>query len=205
MFLQDFVNYLTKKTVDLFLYGLRMYSTLEIELKKKVKFINQYFIGNPKNKFITYDDNVHNTTVTLYYDYINETKNNTNVLICNEDFKRNNYNYKVSNISFIDIYFRLDNEKCFTINLKKPFNYYIVGNILNSSFFIYYLTNKYKELEYSILYNGVLLIFDHNMKMYEIKLTNILHSNFEIKIQENDYILTMGEFNVSITNSKPFI
>jgi len=172
MFLQisDFIKNIA---LDLFLYSMRIYSILEIKYNKITKCINSFFI---KNKL----------TITSYYDKYNNShvilnNYNNNVLICRKD----KLDYELSNISFININFIL-NDIIYPIDLKKPFNYYIIENILDNSFFNYYLTDKYTELKKVNLDNGILEIIDNTTKVFEIK---PFKDPFKIKIQKNGYEL----------------
>ena len=185
---------MNKFKVEFLFYLIHIYSIFEIKYKKLLHNIKSYFMNKTKteNQFATYVDTINNTNLNLYYDHINATKNNTNVLICKDKNSINN-NYKVSHISFIHITFTVDDINYFIIDLKKPYNYYIVGNILNKSFFIYYLTHTFEELHLQkiLLDNAKIHIIDHNVNIVDLKLSNEnnTYHDFEIKIQENNYDL----------------
>ena len=92
--------------------------------------------------------------------------------------------YIVSNIKFISLVLEY-NTKLYTIDLKtENYNHYIINNILNVSFFKYYLINILSEKmdkEEETDFNYKLTLIDHNVDIFE------LTSNQYLVIKENGY------------------
>lgn len=93
----------------------------------------------------------------------------------------NTLDYVVSNVSFIRI--ELEHENItYTLNLKTPeYNYYIVNNCLNQTFFKYYLKNVLNVPINETNFNYMLTIIDNNV--FIIYMTQ----DDYIIINENDY------------------
>ena len=94
-------------------------------------------------KYFTDVSNVHfeeeSNSFYIFSDNINTSNNCVNkVLLYSQPF---NINYEVSNIKFVLLEVKL-NDNTYKIDLKSDVsNYYIVNNIFDKNFFIYYLKN----------------------------------------------------------------
>ena len=95
-----------------------------------------------------------------------------------------------SNIQFIMVEFKMG-EKTYKINMKdETYNYYVVGNIINFAFIVYYLMNHssekitFKEIETHMTNSNEchIKIIDHNVNI--VTLDKLSHF---IEIRENDY------------------
>ena len=79
-------------------------------------------------------------------------------------------------------------EKTYKINLKSDienYNYYLVDNIINKKFLIYYLIEFYNEDFNKSTDKFILKLIDHNVNICEIDITD--NSNY-IQIKKDSYI-----------------
>jgi hypothetical protein len=176
-----------------FIFSVRIYTSIEITCNKAIKLFKQ----PPMNRLKSYEYKIHEEMykIVLYYDYLNASKYSTNVLIMeNGNFQDNNYQYKESQFCFLDIIFTINNND-YKINLKKPFNYYIISNVLNKSFFIHYLLNEYPQLmnqTWKGWEGGVLKFTSMNNKKFSIEsivFKEPMHLDFKLTFLLNSYEL----------------
>ena len=101
-----------------------------------------------------------------------------------------NTNYEASNVKFILVEVKID-DKTFKVELKTDeSNYYIINNIFDKNFFIYYLQyyrlhNLSKEDVEKIDKLSVKLI-DHNVNIVNLEITD----KHYIVIEKDSYIYT---------------
>ena len=103
-----------------------------------------------------------------------------------------NFDYQISKIQFIlvELKFESDNDtkSCKIVLKNDTYNYYIIDNILDKKFFVYYL-RKYEpsiatNSELNTVKEFIVKIIDHNVN---VGLFTITDAQF-ITIKENDYI-----------------
>ena len=147
-----------------------------------------------------------NTTEELYFDNNNDNNDDTNnnciyIFSDNEKASETNcvnkvilhsqpfsINYEVSNVKLILIEIKMI-DKTYKIDLKTDnYNYYIVDNILDIKFFIYFLNNyicNFKDDYDSININNLLVkIIDQNVNVHELEITREKY----IVIKKDNYI-----------------
>ncbi len=99
------------------------------------------------------------------------------------------FDYKVSNIQFMLVEVKL-NDNTYKINLKTDlFNYYIVDNVLDRKFFRYYLLNYIDAItgdDISSVSKYIVKIIDQNVAVKEFDITD---TKF-ITIKENEYTVS---------------
>ena len=148
------------------------------------KFIILDINGNIKRTIFIKDEHEH--SITEDYDILlNET-----LMLCDNKDGCINYviynnftssNYKLSNIKFLSIELDYNNNK-YLINLKdKNYNYYVVNNCLNKTFFKYYAKNILQLNIDEDNFNYTITIIDDN-----VKIINVLPSQ-SIIINKNNY------------------
>jgi hypothetical protein len=125
----------------------------------------------------------------IFSDYKNANgKKSVNKIISHT--QQFNTNYETSNIKFILIEVKV-NDNIFKVDLKTDdYNYYVVGNILDKKFFIYYLhcynlCNLSKDEADKLDKLNVKLI-DHNVNIHNLEITD---KNY-ILLEKNNYIYT---------------
>lgn len=192
-----------------------MVSVVQIKFIKMIKYINQTnprlleffnkyknlndveFILDGKVFYSTTRENIINYIVDIvkedfiiYSDYA--TTNNDNecinkkIIITNENSTDKDFIYEVSDIKFM-LCELVVGEKTYKINLKNDkYNYYLVDNIINKKFFIYYLLDHYGEDINKTTDKFILKLIDHNVNVCKIDITN--DSNY-IQIKKDSYII----------------
>jgi len=157
---------------------------------------NVEYILDGKVIYLTAKENIVNHIINIikedfliYSDYANANIDNscinkkiifTNEIISNEDFI-----YEVSDIKFMLCEVYID-DKVYKINLKSDkYNYYLVNNIINKKFIIYYLIEYCNEDFYKSIDKFILKIVDQNVNICEIDITD--NSNY-IQIKKDSYI-----------------
>lgn len=191
-----------------------MVSVLQIKFKKMIKYINQTnprlleffnkyknlndveFILDGKVFYSTTRENIVNHIVDIdkkdfiiYSDYVtsNNDKCTNKKIITNEITTYKDFIYEVSDIKFM-LCELVVGEKTYKINLKSDienYNYYLVDNIINKKFLIYYLIEFYNEDLNKSTDKFILKLIDHNVNMCEIDITD--DSN-HIEIKKDSYI-----------------
>lgn len=149
-----------------------------IYLTDKEKIVN-HIINIAKEDFIIYSD----------YDSSNSENVCTNkkIITIDSNCSDNDFIYEVSDIKFMlcELYI---GDKVYKINLKCDFdkyNYYLVDNIINKKFMIYYLIEFYNEDFSKSIDKFILKLIDHNVNKFEIDITDT--SNY-IQIKKDGYI-----------------
>ena len=98
--------------------------------------------------------------------------------------------YELSDIRFLLCELIVNNDTSYKIDLKNDnYNYYLVNNIIDKKFIIYYLINHYyKPMSFEDINKNdkfILKIIDHNVNTCEIDITDV--SNY-IQIKKDNYI-----------------
>jgi len=170
-----------------------------------LEFFNKYknmkeveFILDGKVFYLTTRENIVNHIVDMvkedfiiYSDYASTNSDNkcTNkkIMITNEIITDKDFIYEVSDIKFM-LCELVVGEKTYKINLKSDienYNYYLVDNIINKKFLIYYLIEFYNEDFNESTDKFILKLIDHNVNVCEIDITDV--SNY-IQIKKDSYI-----------------
>ena len=97
-----------------------------------------------------------------------------------------NFSYETSNISFI-LTEIIIGDKTFKVDFKtKDYNYYVVNNIFNDKFILYFLKKYYnseiKDFQPETIKRFTLNVIDHNVDTYEFD------KDINVKIQKDGYI-----------------
>jgi hypothetical protein len=149
-----------------------------IYLTDKEKIVN-HIIDIIKEDFIIYSD----------YDSKNVCTNKKIIVkdSTTSNCSDNDFIYQVSDIKFLlcELYI---GDKVYKITLKSDienYNYYLVDNIINKKFMIYYLLEFYNEDFSKSQDKFILKLIDHNVNSCEIDITDT--SNY-IQIKKDDYI-----------------
>jgi hypothetical protein len=100
--------------------------------------------------------------------------------------EKNSFNYEISNISFILSEIRIG-DKTIKVDFKtKDYNYYVVNNIFNDKFILYFLNKYYsseiKDFKPETIKLFTLNVIDNNVDMYEF------NKNDNVQIQKDGYI-----------------
>ena len=103
-----------------------------------------------------------------------------------KSIETNNFSYEISNISFI-LTEIIIGDKTIKIDFKtKDYNYYVVNNIFNEKFIVYFLNKYYsyeiKDFQPETIKLFTLNVLDNNVDMYEFD------KNMNVKIQKDGYI-----------------
>jgi len=151
-----------------------------------------------KTHIIKYNDSIHikeySTEVSEHFE---SNKNDLYIFTHSNDYILSrsqifNQDYEVSDIKFIMVNLQI-NDKNYKIDLKtETENYYIVQNILDKDFFLFYLfthSNNYGEIVYEELKtsieNGIVKIIDGNADSLELN----LNEGQSIVIFKNSYAI----------------
>jgi hypothetical protein len=172
------------------------------------KLLDTIYSNNGKNnseiEIITFKNGV--IHIEKYTDDSNKDFNSDNNFYIFSDSKNENtrnyiithspvfpHNYEISNIKFVMMELILGN-KNFKIDLKtNEYNFYVVSNILNKDFFLFYIFNNLHKFEEKLIYDelsvliesGKVTILDNNVNKHEIDFTRnesltILKDSFTI-------------------------
>ena len=98
----------------------------------------------------------------------------------------NNFSYEISNISFI-LTEIIIGDKTFKVDFKtKDYNYYVVNNIFNDKFMLYFLNKYYsseiKDFKLETIKRFILKVIDQNVDNHEFD------KDMNVKIQKDTYI-----------------
>lgn len=130
------------------------------------------------------DLNFRNKSDFFVYKDMDSTPINIKII---KDFKRlfieETYNYKLSDMKFILVELIVKEKKYKIDLLTKTQNFYIIDNILDKNFFLYYLKNIHKDKIDLIENEFKVKIIDHNVNVVEI---NFQDKN-SIILGEKDY------------------
>jgi hypothetical protein len=139
---------------------------------------------NTKTLDAIMDLNFRNKSDFFVYKDMDSTPINIKII---KDFKRlfieETYNYKLSDIKFILVELIVKEKKYKIDLLTKTQNFYIIDNILDKNFFLYYLKNIHKDKIDLIENEFKVKIIDHNVNVVEI---NFQDKN-SIILGEKDY------------------
>ena len=132
----------------------------------------------------------------IYSDYTSTNKETNcinKLLLSKLPLDCENINYEVSDIRFLLCELIVNNDTSYKIDLKNDnYNYYLVNNIIDKKFIIYYLLNHcYKPMSFediNKIEKFTLKIIDHNVNTCEIDITDI--SNY-IQIKKDNYIIKL--------------
>ena len=177
---------------------IKYYTTDTIDLMDVLKeyFLSDFFYYNNNDEFLYYikDGQIIDSCFThliekkkdISYDfllYIHGINGilNKNIPSC--------LDYQHTNYKFIQIMIELNNKHSFEIHLSNSeYNYYIVNNIIDSYFILYFLrthyTNKVSNYENEFLLNYSLNVIDNNIILLTIDNTDVI--TFDV----DDYYLT---------------
>lgn len=103
-----------------------------------------------------------------------------------KSIETNNFSYEISNISFI-LTEIIIGDKTFKVDFKtKDYNYYVVNNIFNDKFMLYFLNKYYsseiKDFKLETIKRFILKVIDNNVDTHEFD------KNLNVKIQKDGYI-----------------
>ena len=123
----------------------------------------------------------------IFSDFENVSRNTTCVnKKIQKSIETNNFSYETSNISFI-LTEIIIGDKTFKVDFKtKDYNYYVVNNIFNDKFILYFLKKYYnseiKDFQPETIRRFTLNVIDHNVDTYEFD------KGINVKIQKDGYI-----------------
>ena len=144
-----------------------------------------------KEKIVNHIVNITKEDFIIYSDYVTDNNDNkcTNkkIIISDENCSDKDFIYEVSDIKFMLCEVYID-DKVYKITLKSDienYNYYLVDNIINKKFIIYYLIEFYNEDFSKSTDKFILKIIDHDVNIFELDITE---TNNYIKIQKDSYI-----------------
>jgi len=103
-----------------------------------------------------------------------------------KSIETNNFSYEISNISFILTEIIIE-DKTFKVDFKtKDYNYYVVNNIFNDKFMLYFLNKYYsseiKDFKLETIKRFILKVIDQNVDTHEF------NKDMNVKIQKDGYI-----------------
>ena len=201
--LKPFLPYLTLMCYNI----IYVYSFCQVTLNKIIRYTIPYIREAAKfirNKIDNNSSNTTNTTNTLVFqcDELSIVKTENNAMLILDKLHSNldldSIQYKLSDLRFVSLYLKCKNGDTETdkiINLfSSDMNFYVVGNVLNTNFFKYYLQNVLKINIYNnnpFTYN--LELIDHNLKILK------LDESQSIIIRKNDYeIMESNKMNTEV-------
>jgi hypothetical protein len=172
--------------IQLLVIVLRIFTFIELHYNKVIFVIKTYIpYSNNEYNELEFIKNMNNTkSFYLFNDYLKSGKKNTVIIHNYIEPEINNIYYTESNVKFISCYLSLNN-KDYIIDLKNPFNLYILDNVLNYVFISYYLTTTYPQLKTVDLSLGKISIIDQNANIFIEPFTE----KFQIAFTENNYKL----------------
>lgn len=196
-----------------FEYAIRIFTILQIEYYKFMKEIGwpvyyKFFLGEPypikvvePRTFSYIKDCKVDVNTDGSYDFIVCEDNNNYAIISSVDVNKINEDFTLnkSDISFVSMELHIG-EKSMEVELSnKVYNYYIVGNILDNTFFKYFIktrySNEYKKTfeddDFSLLDKNdyIIHIIDQNVEIIQFDASKCLH------IQEKGYNLIENNIN----------
>lgn len=171
------------------------YSRSKFENINNIEFVldGKVFYSTNRVNIVNHIVDIDKKDFIIYSDYVTSTSNNDNcinkkIMITNEISTDKEFIYEVSDIKFI-LCELVVGEKTYKINLKSDienYNYYLVDNIINKKFIIYYLIEFYNEDFNLSTDKFILKMIDHNVNVCEIDITD--DSNY-IQIKKDNYII----------------
>lgn len=178
--------------ISKFLQNNYFFKFLNNKIKKEneimqIKSNGEIYIKYHENELINYFEH-ENNNIFIFSDYKNEEKNKyINKVISN--IEPLNTQYKESNIKFILFELQIG-EKFFKIDLKTDkYNFYIVNNIIDKKFLIYFLNDfficnlkkYYQNIEE--IESFTIKLIDQNVNLKELEISDKKY----ILINKNDY------------------
>ena len=143
-----------------------------------------YIKYNAKNEDIKFEND--NNSIYIYSDNKGRMEYNcvNKVILHSQPFI---FNYEVSNIKFILFEVKIG-EKSFKIDLKtNKYNFYIVNNIIDKRFLLYFLNDYQFSNLYDYYHNEEKIyvkIIDHNVNLKEFEISDTQY----IKIMKDNYV-----------------
>jgi hypothetical protein len=197
--------YLYSKT-QLFYNKLKNRMNLFIESNSSLKkIINEIYKDHPEVKFLEFNNEgtillrsynlnenpnieIKDTNSYLFLDIKN---NKTNYITTNSYVFPNDY--ELSNIKFLLVELVINNKK-FKIDLKtENDNYYIVSNVFDKNFFLYFMFNYSHTFEEKIVYHEILESIDTaKINLIDHKVNNLevdFSKNGSISILKDGYVI----------------
>lgn len=219
---QNYPDQFNNFLITLSYNAIYIYSRLQIFIGKYIKQLKQFIDSNPElkkmvDKFFSmlkkrdeieyikdgkvistcYLDTQHTSPQNFHFMIISYYNNNYNSMYSNKKITYSlldsNREYDVSNIQFFLVEAIIGNDR-YKIDLKNEnYNFYIVDNIFDKQFFIFYLLNYYKEstiniedIEKSINDNSAFIkIVDNEVNILQLNLSD---KNDNIQIKKDKYI-----------------
>jgi hypothetical protein len=179
------INCYLKSLINIYNKFFNYYSTIEF-YDEGVLFRTNYILNSntsSREQMIELKQNVE----PLEYDLIiysdKDDEDDKINKVCYREFPES-FSYEKSNIKFLSLTL-IYNKKIIEIDLlNEVSNYYIVNNIINKQFIIYYLLNIKKFCFESLLeFNYKLELIDHNVNIINLDETD------EIVIEQKNYII----------------
>ena len=168
------------------------YSRSKIENIDNIEFIldGKVIYLTDKEKIVNHIIDIIKEDFIIYSDYDSKNVYTNKKIITDSTISNcsdNDFIYQVSDIKFLlcELYI---GDKVYKITLKSDienYNYYLVDNIINKKFMIYYLLEFYNEDFSKSQDKFILKLIDHNVNSCEIDITDT--SNY-IQIKKDDYI-----------------
>jgi hypothetical protein len=159
---------------------------IEYILNGKVMYLTS------KEKIMNHIININKEDFIIYSDYASANSENICInkkiiITPNQTFSDKDFIYEISDIKFMlcEVYV---GDKVYKITLKSDienYNYYLVDNIIDKKFIIYYLIEFYNEDFSKSTDKFILKIIDHNVNICEIDITETFNY---IQIQKDGYI-----------------
>jgi hypothetical protein len=133
-----------------------------------------------------------NCDFAIYSDYLNlRYTNHINKKIIQFPNNSSLFHYEVCDIRFL-LCELIVGDNVYKINLHSDtYNYYISNNVINKSFFIYYMQTHYEPhiiIEENVVPPFIFKILDHNVNSFEIDMINNYNN---IKFTKDSYIINM--------------
>lgn len=204
--LKPFLPYLSLMCYNI----IYVYSFCQVTLNKIIRYTIPYireaakFIRNKIDNNTSNNSNTTNTTNTLVFQCpelsIVKSENNAMLILDKppSNLDLDSIQYEPSDLRFVSLYLKCKNGDTETdkiINLFSSYmNFYVVGNILNTNFFKYYLQNVLKiNIDKDVPFTYNLELIDHNLK--EVN----LDESQSIIIRKNDYeIMESNKMNTEV-------
>lgn len=167
----------------------------KIDVQDNIEYIldGKVIYLTSKEKIVNHIINITKEDFIIYSDYANATNENAcinkKIIIIPEQIcSDKDFIYEISDIKFMlcELYI---GDKVYKINLKSDienYNYYLVDNIIDKKFIIYYLIEFYNEDFYTSTDKFILKLIDHNVNICELDITDT--SNY-IQIKKDSYII----------------
>jgi hypothetical protein len=213
--LKPFLPYLTLMCCNI----IYVYSFCQVTLNKIIRYTIPYireaanFIRNKiDNYYLCFNSNANssnnssnnnsNNTLVFQSPELSIIKSDDNAMFILDkppsNLNLDSIQCELSDLRFVGLYLKYKNgdiEADNIINLFSSYiNFYVVGNVINTNFFKYYLQNILKiniDINKPFTYN--LELIDHNLKMLN------LDENQSIIIKKNDYeIMELNKMNMEV-------